>query len=136
MAFIPFHQHLIVRGFCKKPFTSSDDLNKWFIDLVHNVEMEVVAGPTSVYVSEEGNEGVTGTVTLATSHSSIHIWDHTDPALFQFDIYSCKLYDIQIVFDHLNIMDVISFEWLLIDRNNGVSAENKGIGHGSEYKTL
>lgn len=126
MAFIPYHQHLIVRGFCKKPFTSSEELNKWFIDLVHKVDMEVVAGPTSVYVDEEGNEGITGTVTLATSHSSIHIWDQETPSLFQFDLYSCKVYDIQLVFKHLDLMDLVSLEWVSIDRNNGLTVDGAG----------
>lgn len=126
MAFIPYHQHLIVRGFCKKPFTSSEELNKWFIDLVHKVDMEVVAGPTSVYVDEEGNEGITGTVTLATSHSSIHIWDQEIPSLFQFDLYSCKVYDIQLVFKHLDLMDLVSLEWVSIDRNNGLTVDGAG----------
>ena len=136
MAFIPYHQHLLVRGFCEKPFTSSEDLNKWFIELVHNVDMEVVAGPTSVYVDEEGNEGVTGTVTLATSHSSIHIWDSQVPSLFQFDIYSCKKYDIQQVINHLNLMKVLEFSWVSIDRNDGLKIVGSGTGFGDKIITL
>ena len=134
MAFIPYHQHLIVKGYCNNPFVSSENLNKWFIDLVHNVDMEVVAGPTSVYVDEEGNEGITGTVTLATSHSSIHIWDQQKPSLFQFDIYSCKIFDKQIVFDHLNIMDLENFEWISIDRNNNLYITESGIGYKNTHK--
>lgn len=134
MAFVPYHQHLIVRGFCEKPFTTSNDLNKWFVELVNKVEMEVVAGPTSVYVDEEGNEGITGTVTLATSHSSMHIWDHIHPSLFQFDIYSCKKYDIQTVFDHLDVMKVLNFDWITIDRNDDVSVVGKGTGYGTTYE--
>jgi S-adenosylmethionine/arginine decarboxylase-like enzyme len=134
MTFVPYHQHLIVRGFCEKPFTTSNDLNKWFVELVNKVEMEVVAGPTSVYVDEEGNEGITGTVTLATSHSSMHIWDHIHPSLFQFDIYSCKKYDIQTVFDHLDVMKVLNFDWITIDRNDDVSVVGKGTGYGTTYE--
>lgn len=134
MAFVPYHQHLIVRGFCEKPFTTSSDLNKWFVELVNKVEMEVVAGPTSVYVDEEGNEGITGTVTLATSHSSMHIWDNIHPSLFQFDIYSCKKYDIQTVFDHLDVMKVLNFDWITIDRNDDVSVVGKGTGYGTTYE--
>ena len=85
--FIPNHLHLIVKGNFKNPPTEVDVLNKWFINLVEKVRMVVVAGPTSVYVHEEGNEGLTGTVTLATSHGSIHVWDNTNPAMFQFDLY-------------------------------------------------
>lgn len=66
--FIPNHLHLLVKGHIKNPPKEVDIINKWFIELVEKVRMVVVAGPTSVYVSEEGNEGLTGTVTLATSH--------------------------------------------------------------------
>lgn len=133
MAFVPYHQHLLIKGFCKKPFKSAEDLNRWFKSLVEKVGMVVVAGPTSVYVDEIGNEGLTGTVTLATSHSSIHIWDAYEIPMFQFDIYSCKQYDIQLVIDHLNEMDLIEFDWMAIDRNEGLFVSATGTGKGTEY---
>ena len=67
--FVPYHQHLLVKCFAKNPPKDVDYLNKWFKDLVDSVGMKVVAGPTSVYVSDPGNEGFTVTVTLATSHA-------------------------------------------------------------------
>jgi S-adenosylmethionine/arginine decarboxylase-like enzyme len=73
--FVPNHLHLLVKGYIKTPPKTEKVLNIWFTQLVQNVGMKVVAGPTSVYVNEPGNEGITGTVTLATSHASIHIWD-------------------------------------------------------------
>jgi S-adenosylmethionine/arginine decarboxylase-like enzyme len=95
--------------------------------------MVVVAGPTSVHVAEPGNEGLTGTVTLATSHASIHIWEDYEIPMFQFDIYSCKLYDIQTVIDHLNEMELISFDWMMIERNNGLQVADHGTGIESTY---
>ncbi len=80
--------------------------------------MRVVAGPTSVYVHDEGNEGLTGTVTLATSHGSIHIWDRYEPPMFQFDLYSCTVFSPEEVISHLNEFDLISYEYILLDRNN------------------
>lgn len=135
MAFTPIHQHLLVRGFCKKPFIKVEELNEWFKSLVNNIDMVVVAGPTTIYVNEEGNEGITGTVTLATSHASIHIWDRLEKPLFQFDIYSCKNYDIQTIINHLNVMEVLDFEWLDIDRNNGLQVKNHGKGYGTTYQS-
>ena len=88
--FVPNHLHLLVKGYIKTPPKTEKVLNIWFTQLVQNVGMKVVAGPTSVYVDEPGNEGLTGTVTLATSHASIHIWDNMNPAMFQFDLYSCS----------------------------------------------
>lgn len=133
MAFVPYHQHLLIKALCKKPIRSEAVLNEWFKQLVNKVGMVVVAGPTSVYVDEPGNEGLTGTVTLATSHASIHIWDESQPAMLQFDIYSCKKYDIQVVIDHLNEMELISFDWMTVDRNDGIKVSDFGTGIESTY---
>jgi len=115
--FVPNHLHLIVKGYVKNPPSEVDVLNKWFTELVEKVRMVVVAGPTSVYVSEEGNEGLTGTVTLATSHASIHIWEKYSPPMFQFDIYSCSCFTANEVLDHLDKFGLIKCEYILIDRN-------------------
>lgn len=80
--------------------------------------MKVVAGPTSVYVDEPGNEGITGTVTLATSHASIHVWDNENPAMFQFDIYSCSNFTPKQVLDHIDEwFGLQEAYWQFIDRN-------------------
>ncbi len=85
--FVPNHLHLLVKGHLKSPPKTEKIVNIFFKQLVSSVRMKVVAGPTSVYVNEPGNEGITGTVTLATSHASIHVWDAEKPAMFQFDLY-------------------------------------------------
>lgn len=133
--FKPFHQHLLVKGTIRKATNSTDVINQWFRNLVTKVGMVVVAGPTSVYINELGNEGLTGTVTLATSHASIHIWDAANPKFFQFDIYSCKCYDIQTVIDHLNEeFDMIEFEYMEIDRNDNMKVTKNGNGEGNLIK--
>ena len=117
--FIPNHLHLLVKGYVKNPPRSEEILNNWFKELVDKVRMKVVAGPTSVYVNEPGNEGITGTVTLATSHSSIHVWDGQDPAMFQFDIYSCSEFSPEEVLGHINEhFDLQEAYWSFIDRNH------------------
>jgi len=90
--FVPYHQHLLLKCWATNPPKKEEDLNKWFVNLVETVGMKVVAGPTSVYVSDPGNEGLTGTVTLATSHASIHIWDNIELTMMQLDIDSCKCF--------------------------------------------
>ena len=102
----------------KTPPKTEKVLNIWFTQLVNNVGMKVVAGPTSVYVDEPGNEGITGTVTLATSHASIHVWDAEKPAMFQFDLYSCSEYTPHQVLDHIDEwFGLESATWQFIDRN-------------------
>ena len=125
--FIPFHQHLLVKCWVTNPPKEVDDLNNWFVNLVETVGMKVVAGPTSVYVDDIGNEGLTGTVTLATSHASIHIWDSIQLPMIQFDIYSCKTFQMEEVMGCFVDWGLIKFEWMMIDRNNGLTvvAEDK-----------
>ncbi len=100
--FVPNHLHLLVKGYISNPPKSEEILNQWFRELVNKVGMVVVAGPTSVYVHEEGNEGITGTVTLATSHASIHVWDAANPPMFQFDLYSCSDFTPEQVLNHID----------------------------------
>ncbi len=117
--FVPNHLHLLVKGYINNPPQSETVLNQWFKELVNKVGMVVVAGPTSVYVDEPGNEGITGTVTLATSHASIHVWDAIHPSMFQFDLYSCSDFTPEQVLNHINEhFDLQSATWQFIDRNS------------------
>lgn len=125
--FVPYHQHLLMKVWLTNPPNKVSVLNDWFIHLVHKVKMEVVAGPTSVYVDFPGNEGLTGTVTLATSHASIHIWDHLDPAMAQFDIYSCKSFSLEDVLEQFKPWGLVKAEWVMIDRNDTPKVISEGI---------
>jgi S-adenosylmethionine/arginine decarboxylase-like enzyme len=115
--FVPNHLHFILRCRVNNPVRSINEANEWLKKLVDTVGMKVVAGPTSVYVNDPGNEGVTGTVTLATSHASIHIWDAEYPSLVQFDIYSCKEFSVDDVLSHIGQWEIVESEWVLMDRN-------------------
>ena len=127
--FIPNHLHILVKGYMNIPPKKEEVLNAFFKSLVERVRMKVVAGPTSVYVSEEGNEGITGTVTLATSHGSIHVWDKESPAMFQFDLYSCSDFQSEEILNELNNwFDIHNTYWVMIDRNKNEFFElGKGL---------
>jgi S-adenosylmethionine/arginine decarboxylase-like enzyme len=108
-----------VKGYITNPPKSEETLNVWFRQLVNKVGMVVVAGPTSVYVNEPGNEGITGTVTLATSHASIHVWDALELPMFQFDLYSCSDFTPEQVLNHIDEnFSLQSATWQFIDRNS------------------
>jgi S-adenosylmethionine/arginine decarboxylase-like enzyme len=107
-----------VKGYITNPPKSEELLNDWLRELVSKVGMVVVAGPTSIYVNEPGNEGITGTVTLATSHASIHVWDALELPMFQFDLYSCSEFTPDQVLSHINeYFTLQSATWQFIDRN-------------------
>lgn len=116
--FVPYHQHLLVKCWVTNPPKKEELLNKWFNYLVETVGMKVVAGPTSVYVSDPGNEGLTGTVTLATSHGSLHCWDQLSPAMVQFDLYSCKSFTLEQVIKCFEPWGLVSYSYVMIDRND------------------
>lgn len=132
--FIPNHLHLLVKGYVENPPRSKHLVNNFFNDLVSTVRMVIVAGPTSVYVNEPGNEGITGTVTLATSHSAIHVWDAVTPPMFQFDLYSCSEFTPHEVLDELNDhFKLISATWVFIDRNEDKFFQlSNGIWHPND----
>ncbi len=116
--FVPNHLHLLVKGYITNPPKSEELLNDWLRELVSKVGMVVVAGPTSIYVNEPGNEGITGTVTLATSHASIHVWDALELPMFQFDLYSCSEFTPDQVLTHINeYFNLQTATWQFIDRN-------------------
>lgn len=131
--FVPFHQHLLVKCWVKNPPLTENEVNKWLIDLVAAAGMKVVAGPTSVLVSEPGNEGVTGTITLATSHASIHVWDALDPALIQFDIYSCKCFELEQIMNCFKDWEPVKYDWMMIDRNEGIEVTAEGTYSSNNF---
>jgi len=116
--FVPNHRHLLVRGYFGKPPKTEDRVNFFLTDLVRKVRMKILAGPSSIYVNDPGNEGVTGTVTLTTSHAAIHIWDANFPAMFQFDLYSCSNFTTEEVLDCLDEHFELKYgNYVFIDRN-------------------
>jgi S-adenosylmethionine/arginine decarboxylase-like enzyme len=125
--FVPYHQHLLLKCWMKNPPYYEEELNRWFINLVETVGMKVVAGPTSKYVADFGNEGLTGTVTLATSHASIHIWDKLEVPMAQFDIYSCKCFTLDQVIECFKPWGIVKAEWVMIDRNDKPTIISEGI---------
>ena len=117
--FVPNHLHLLVKGYVMNPPKDIKLVDNFLLDLVDRVRMKVVAGPSSIYVNEPGNEGATGTVTLATSHAAIHIWDANVPSMFQFDLYSCSEFTpievINCISDHFVLKNA---SYVFIDRND------------------
>ena len=117
------HNHLLIRAEVNRPIKEERILKKWLKDLVHKIDMNIIKGPYVKYVDKVGKRGITGFVMIETSHIAIHIWDETDPALVQFDIYSCANFSIHEVVMHLAPMKPIKIEHLFIDRENKFNLE-------------
>ena len=83
---MPVHKHLIIRAEVNRPITGEKEIKKWLRKLVKKIDMKIIKGPYSGYVSKEGNRGITAVVMIETSHIAIHIWDEISPALVQCDV--------------------------------------------------
>jgi len=121
---MPVHKHLIIRAEVNRPIKSEKELKKWLRNLVNKIDMKIIKGPYSSYVTKEGNRGVTGVVMIETSHIAIHIWDETSPALIQCDVYSCAEFSINEVLAEFVNMEVTKIDHMLLNR----AEEIKSLG--------
>lgn len=111
------HNQLLVNGRARKALVGNEETIGWMTDLVDQIGMKIIQGPYASYVEKEGNRGVTCVVMIETSHIALHIWDETDPALIQFDLYTCSTLPVQDVLNNLNnTFDFESYEYVVLER--------------------
>lgn len=111
------HNQLLVNGKARKPMTNRGETIAWMEDLVHKIDMKIIQGPYASYVDKIGNRGVTCVVMIETSHIALHIWDEEDPALIQFDLYTCSTLPVDDVLINLQeTFDLESYEYMVIER--------------------
>lgn len=114
------HKHIIVTAHITNPPIDDKIVNDWLIELVNKVNMKILFGPHTTYCETVGNIGVTGVVCIETSHASIHIWNEASPPFLKFDLYSCKDFSTDDIINHLNYFGLIDYEYMILDRNNGI----------------
>ena len=129
---MPEHKHLIIRAKVNDPITSEKELKKWLKKLVKKIDMNIIKGPYTAYVSKEGNRGITGVVMIETSHIAIHVWDEISPALVQCDVYSCADFSSNEVLIEFTPMGVTKIDHMMLDRADTI----KPIGKWYTYKNL
>jgi S-adenosylmethionine/arginine decarboxylase-like enzyme len=113
-----FHKHLILNAVVKNPIFTEEDCNCWLAELVRIIDMDILIPPHSKYCDIDGNEGVTGTCVITTSHISIHIWSSVERPYIRMDVYSCKEFEVSKVLDYVNdTMQVEEEGHMVIDRN-------------------
>ncbi len=52
---MPQHKHLLVRAEVNKPIKEERILKKWLKELVNKIDMKIIKGPYTAYVTKEGN---------------------------------------------------------------------------------
>ena len=109
------HKHLVYTASVKDPTKDPKVIEVFLTELVKIVDMIIFMPAVAKYCDDPGNAGVTGVVVITTSHASVHVWD---TGLLQMDLYSCKEFDENKVFDHIKgYFDVLEDSYDLIDRS-------------------
>lgn len=113
---------MVGKAYLAAPPVTEAAMNAWLLDLVEKIEMKVLMGPYSINCDTLGNEGVTGTIVIETSHCAGHCWHMVERPFMMFDVYSCVEFDSQTVLrnmhEHFNI---VSCDYAVLDRNETIS---------------
>jgi len=113
------HKHLVINATVKNPIKDEKICEQWFRTLVDMIDMKVLIEPKATYCNTFGNEGITGTVVIETSHASIHIWSSVEVPYIRMDVYSCKDFEAEKVIAFVDeTMGIIDCDHILIDRND------------------
>lgn len=123
-----YHKHLLINAKVNNPMKSEDEAVTFLTNLVEAIDMKIIKGPFASYVDKEGNKGLTAIVMIETSHIAFHIWDEESPGLLQFDLYTCGQLYLPKVLDMLKeTFDIVSCEYDLLDRADGLNIEQSGM---------
>ena len=125
------HLHLLVNAQIKNPPGPDccEMVNEFMRSMVKHVRMKVMLDPVSAWCDEPGNEGITSTVILTTSHCVLHIWNFPEPHLsvMQFDLYSCAPFEVSEVMEFINQhFNVVLANYKFLDRESGLTILDKG----------
>ena len=122
------HKHMVLNATVRVPLISEEGCKNWLRKLVDIIDMKILIEPVAKYCDTAGNEGVTGTVVIETSHASIHVWHKEEQPVIKMDVYSCKDFEPDAIVKFVNeTMDIISGGYMVLD-SNGVLPEQKQVG--------
>ena len=115
------HKHLIVRAEAVTPPTDEEQLIEWMKEFVESINMKIFMGPYVKYCHMEGNRGITAVAIIETSHIAMHIWDEINPALMQFDVYSCGDLDVEAICKKIKKdFNIQKIEYKFLNRETGL----------------
>lgn len=99
-------------------------------DLVAAIEMQKIFEPIAI----DGKFGFTGVVGIVTSHIAFHYFDQ-DRSL-QFDVYSCKEYNIQLLLKKIDEFWGIEYaDVLFLERDRALRQRTFVFKHGQLINT-
>jgi S-adenosylmethionine/arginine decarboxylase-like enzyme len=114
------HNHVLINGYTLLPPTDEKQTIEWMQKLVDSIGMKTIQGPFASYVTQEGNRGLTAAVMIETSHIAMHVWDETDPAFMQFDLYTCSTLPVDDVIKNLeDHFGLFNASVLVLERSDG-----------------
>jgi S-adenosylmethionine/arginine decarboxylase-like enzyme len=114
------HNHVLINGYTLLPPTDEKQTISWMQQLVDSIGMKTIQGPFASYVTKEGNRGLTAAVMIETSHIAMHVWDETDPAFMQFDLYTCSTLPVEGVIKNLeDHFGLFNASVLVLERSEG-----------------
>lgn len=117
------HKHLLLRGKILNPPKNIEEFSEWIQLLVTKIDMKILMGPFTVYSDMIGNRGITSITVIETSHISAHVWDESDPALIELDVFSCKDFDPSVVVDHMKEFGLTHINFRMFDRTKSLKEE-------------
>lgn len=121
------HKHLLLNATISRPMKAETEAIEFLRSLVERIDMKIIQGPFATYIDNPGNKGITAIVMIETSHIAFHIWDETDPAVLQFDLYTCGSLNADDVLDMLRRhFEIQHMDWHLYDRKTGFVIEAEG----------
>lgn len=125
------HMHLLLNAQITDPPgpESCERINEFMRGMVEHVRMKVMLDPVTAWCDEPGNEGITSTVILTTSHCAMHIWNLPEPhpSMMQFDLYSCAPFEVSEVYEYISRhFNVISASYKFLDRERELIEISKG----------
>jgi len=120
------HKHLIIRAEAISPPMDEEFLRRWLEKFISEIGMKVMMGPYVKYSNMVGNRGITGAAIIETSHIVMHVWDEPDPALLQFDVYSCGEFDPETICNKIKKdFNTTKIEYKFLDREHDLKEIHK-----------
>ena len=113
------HKHIIIRAEVLNPIINKTKSVKFLRRMIKAIGMKAMYGPVASYSKMPGNKGLTAFAIIETSHIAMHIWDETNPALVQLDVYTCGPFEPQSVLDLLQELNPTKVEFKYLDREKG-----------------